>query len=192
VIRGNSDIHQSVPEDPRFGATRIEDRRRYRKAVNWGDLRIGKSAPPNDAHRGDSMIHRRSSRRCGARGNPSPSSQALQEKASDRGDSGTHRNQQRQRHATFEATRSAIAGTAEDPKPRGNPRIRTPAQQKGSGEGATWRRNPGRAGRSRKRGNLPPDREAERDDALIHRAKDHPESARGRKVSGVFDFGRKF
>jgi len=58
-----------------------------------------------------------------------------------------------------------IAGTAEGPKPRGNLRIRTPAQQKGSGEGATWRRNPGGAGGSRKRGNLPPHRQAERDDA---------------------------
>jgi len=37
----------------------------------------------------------------------------------------------------------------------------------------------------RKRGDLQPHRQAERDDALIHRAKDHPESARGRKVSGV-------
>jgi len=69
-----------------------------------------------------------------------------------------------------------IAGTAEGSKPRGNLRIRTPAQQKGSGEGATWRRNPCGAGRMRKRGDPQLHRQAERDDALIHRAKDHPGS----------------
>jgi len=49
VIRGNSDIHQSVPEDSTFGATRTTNRRRYRRAGTWGNLRTGKSAPPNDA-----------------------------------------------------------------------------------------------------------------------------------------------
>ena len=49
VIRGNSDIHQSVPEDSTFGATRTANRRRYRKAGTRGDSRIGQSAPPKDA-----------------------------------------------------------------------------------------------------------------------------------------------
>jgi len=78
----------------------------------------------------------------------------------------TRWNRQRQRHARSGQLERTIAGTAEGSKPRGNPRIRTPAQQKGSGEGATWRRNPGGAGRSRKRGDLQPHRQAERDDAL--------------------------
>jgi len=35
------------------------------------------------------------------------------------------------------------AGTAEEPKPKGNLRSRTPAQHKGSAYGATRKRNPG-------------------------------------------------
>jgi hypothetical protein len=46
VIRGNSDIHQSVPEDSTYGVTRTTNRRRYRKADTRGNSGIGHSAPP--------------------------------------------------------------------------------------------------------------------------------------------------
>jgi len=52
VIRGNSDIHQSVPEDSKRGATRATNRRRYRTAGARGNSRTGKSAPPKDARIG--------------------------------------------------------------------------------------------------------------------------------------------
>jgi hypothetical protein len=67
------------------------------------------------------------------RGNPSPTSRALQEEA---GATGETRNLAKTSIA--EGMRSSgqlertIAGTAEGPKPRGNLRSRTPAQQKGS------------------------------------------------------------
>jgi hypothetical protein len=52
VIRGNSDIHQSVPEDSKFGATWAANRRRYRRAGARGNSRTGSSAPPKDARIG--------------------------------------------------------------------------------------------------------------------------------------------
>jgi len=117
-------------------------------------------------NRGDSIIHRRQSRRCGMRGNPSSTSRALQEEA---GATGATRNPAETSTAEgdtkFGATRMESAGTAEGPEPRGNLRIRTPAQQKGSGYGATRSRNPGGAGRCRRRGDPQPHQQAERDDA---------------------------
>jgi len=46
----------------------------------------------------------------------------------------------------FGETRAEIAGTAEGPRPRGNPRSRTPAQQKGIGVRGNPETKPGRSG----------------------------------------------
>lgn len=47
--RGNSGGCQTVPEDPRSGATRRAGRRRYRKTGRRGNSTPGQSAPPKDA-----------------------------------------------------------------------------------------------------------------------------------------------
>lgn len=48
------------------------------KGWNSGQLGSWPLGTAEAGHRGDSMIHRRQSRRCRARGNPSPTSGALQ------------------------------------------------------------------------------------------------------------------
>jgi len=106
-------------------------------------------------NRGDSTIDHRSSRRCRTRGNPSPPSRALQEDArTTRGNPGACRNQRRRRHEKFGATRADIAGTAEGSKPRGNPKHRTPARQKGSVLRGNPETQPGRSGKMQDAGQL--------------------------------------
>jgi len=72
-------------------------------------------------HRGDSMIHRRQSRRCRTRGNSSPTSRALQEEAG----------------ATGETRNLAQTSTAEGVRSSGQLERTSPAQPKGRYQGAT-------------------------------------------------------
>jgi hypothetical protein len=103
--------------------------------------------PGLGATRGLAARHRRRMRESGRLDNPSPVKPEMQGEGkpesyiagaaggggSHRGNSEPHRNRQRRRYAKFGVTRASIAGTAEGSKPRGDLRIRTPAQQKGSG-----------------------------------------------------------
>jgi len=89
------------------------------------------------------------------RGNPNPTSRALQEEAT-----GTGATRNLAETGNAEGMRSSgqlgrtIAGTAEGPKPRGNLRIRTPAQQKGSGVRGNPEPQPGRSGKMQEAGQL--------------------------------------
>jgi len=76
-------------------------------------------------------------------------------------------------------------------------RLEAKGQPEGSDAGSTERERgkgnletqPGRSGRIEGAGQLATSSTGRTGRCMIHRAKDHPESARGRKVSGVFDFG---
>jgi len=112
--------------------------------------------------------HRRKMRESGRLDNPSPVKPEMWDEGKPEfyirgaaGESGRHRgnseprgNQHRRRHAKFGVTRADIAGTAEGTKPRGNLRIRTPAQQKGSGVRGNPEPQPGRSGRMQEAGQL--------------------------------------
>ena len=83
-----------------------------------------------------------------------------------------------------------IAGTAEGPRTRGNPGNRTPAQQKGDrGTGQPGAET--QVGREDRECGQPATRSAgRRDDERSYELWNYPESARGRKVSGVFNLRR--
>jgi hypothetical protein len=57
-----------------------------------------------------------------------------------------------QKASKFGATRAEIAGTAEEPRTKGNLRNRTPAQQEGSGVRGNPESQPGRSGKDAGRG----------------------------------------
>jgi len=124
-----------------------------------GDLHCESSAIPKGWHSGQleelAYRHRRKMRRSGRLDHPSPVKPEMQDEGKPKSYIGGAAGG---RQATgkletwlkpsiaegmkFGVTRTFIAGTAEGPKPRGNPRHRTPAQEKGSAEGATRKRNP--------------------------------------------------
>jgi len=89
------------------------------------------------------------------RGNPNPTSRALQEEATGTGATRnlaeTGKAEGMQSSGQLEWT---IAGTAEGPKPRGNLRIRAPAHQKGSGVRGNPEPQPGRSGKMQEAGRL--------------------------------------
>jgi len=110
--------------------------------------------------------HRRKMRESGRLDNPSPVKPemwdegkpkfyirgAAGESGRNRGNSEPRGNQHRRRHAKFGVTRADIAGTAEGTEPRGNLRIWTPPQQKGSEVRGNPETQPGLGGKMQEAG----------------------------------------
>jgi hypothetical protein len=164
AIRGNSEIHQPVPEDGNSGQPGNSSSaipRERRTGATWGS---DQSAPPKDVK---FEATRRSiagkSRKMQGTGQPGNSSI---------GDT-RHRRIGATRNfitgtvedAKVGATRQSITGTAEWTECTGQLVDSSPARPKDAWYGATRRRIVGQAGRLRGRGNSEPHLEAERDDA---------------------------
>jgi len=147
-------FNRGEPSGAWSGVTRISINRcrRIRRSGRLGQRIVGDTEGLElGATWGPVSRHRRMMRASGQLDDRSPVKPEMQDKgrpesfiagaAGEGGSTGATRetrwNRQRQRHARSGQLERTIAGTAEGSKPRGNPRIRTPAQQKGSGEGAT-------------------------------------------------------
>jgi hypothetical protein len=154
--RGDSGIHQPVPEGSGFGATRGTDHGDTERTGKQGNLWIGQSAPPKDASFGAT---RRSiagkAGDAGERGNPEACIRGAERGLRNRGDS--------ENQESGSAEGCEIRGNSkihrrhsQRTKMRGNPEIRHPARPKDAGYGATRRRKTSQAGRCRGRGNSEP------------------------------------
>jgi len=122
------------------------DRRRYRVCKRRGNLELSQPAPPKE--RESRRLDDRSPGKPEMRDEGQPKSSIAGVAGGARPTGGTQdprANQRRRKHEKLGATRVDIAGTAEEPKPRGNPKRRTPAQQKGSVSRGNPRTQPGRS-----------------------------------------------
>jgi len=154
--RGDSGIHQPVPEGPEIGVTRGTDH---------GDT----ERPGCGATCGSASRHRRRVRDSRQLEDPSPAKSEIQDKGgnseacirggerdlTNRGDS--------ESQESGSAERCEIRGNSkihrrhsQRTEMRGNPEIRHPARPKDAGYGATRRRVTSQAGRCRGRGNSEP------------------------------------
>jgi len=126
--------HQPEPDDPKCGATRRADRRRYRGTGVQGDLEIGQSAPPKDARfeATRSSIAGKAGD-AGRRETGSLYRKRCKGEVRKTGRPGESRKPAARNDAKFGATRKSIAGTAKGLRKRGNSRNRSPGAAKERG-----------------------------------------------------------